>query len=499
MIGINMTMNDVIAYCINYDRAVHDSELIRTVLFYSLVSDIFEVAHDALQVGNVPKLKEVMDYLYDILKGNTYNIYHIRRHFLELSLQVSEIDNYTNLLLNNYANRNQFNDMDGYFKRDLNDNTKCAGIISDALSKIEKSCAGVSFKFVINNEIELTNMIIRGTSRELGIIDSTSRTVKHMQDIKKLMESEIDIINMKSLMKTSYSPKNVYFNTYAATDIKEGGNTVTDVLCFLDGTIREKNIQRYIPYCTLSLENNDINHFIKSRKINMIGLLDDEYGQRVYAGVSADRVYILAKSTHGKHTTYYLCRVYDVKDAEPLGAPSILDNLTASDENFIKEIKMPIIKLNYTGKIYASENRESVTEGITFDKNGDIKFIFNPRKSLMDEYAENHKLLKANSDNGNIQGMKDNLAFLFALITKIEREYLFKDSKKSEAEKKDAAKARAFAINDFKTYIKQVYKAEPTFNFNDYYESSNYGKYVVRVTNDDIKGAKLLFRTIMMS
>jgi hypothetical protein len=143
---------------------------------------------------------------------------------------------------------------------------------------------------------------------------------------------------------------------------------------------------------------------------------------------------------------------------------------------------------------------QTLTEGVSIDQQGNIKFEIKPKKSYMDEYAENHKLLVENSKNKNYEGMKKNLAFLFALINSIERDVMYVEDKKiPDNKKKDAQKARTFAINDFKTYLKEVQKAESGFDFTKYYDESGYDKLIVNIPNESILGIKKLFRSIMLA
>jgi ADP-glucose pyrophosphorylase len=94
--------------------------------------------------------------------------------------------------------------------------------------------------------------------------------------------------------------------------------------------------------------------------------------------------------------------------------------------------------------------------------------------------------------------MKTNLAFLFELINSIERKQHSQKTFKPEV-KRDMEKARMFAINDFKTYLKEINKVEPGFDFTTYYQNSEYGKITIGIKKKDIVGMKRLFQTIILS
>ena len=103
----------------------------------------------------------------------------------------------------------------------------------------------------------------------------------------------------------------------------------------------------------------------------------------------------------------------------------------------------------------------------------------------------NDSILIENYKNKNYEAMKQNVAFMFLLISIIERD------KKYKEREKDIVKARAFAINDFKTYLSYIQKEEPTFNFEKYYRESELGKYVVNIPRETISGIKSLLKTIL--
>ena len=88
--------------------------------------------------------------------------------------------------------------------------------------------------------------------------------------------------------------------------------------------------------------------------------------------------------------------------------------------------------------------------------------------------------------------MKKNLAYVFALITMIERSDEYKRREPM------AVKARAFAINDFKTYLKLLQSVEPEFDFVEYYAASEYDKKIINIPKTTIIGIKKLMRTILI-
>lgn len=133
-----------------------------------------------------------------------------------------------------------------------------------------------------------------------------------------------------------------------------------------------------------------------------------------------------------------------------------------------------------------------VTESISSNGDNGITIRLSPRKSFMDQYDEIHKVLQEDNKNHNVNGMKHNLGLMFSLITMIER------SKKYKNRDKEAVKARAFAINDFKTYLKIVQKEDKNFDFMSFYEENHYGKTILNIDIETIKVLKQLFKSIIL-
>jgi hypothetical protein len=134
---------------------------------------------------------------------------------------------------------------------------------------------------------------------------------------------------------------------------------------------------------------------------------------------------------------------------------------------------------------------EVVSEGVSINANGDVKVTIGKTKSYMDEYMEAHRILVENYKNGNYNAMKSNLAFLFSLISIIERDKRYKERDP------ETVKARAFAINDFKTYLKHVQKHEPSFDFEAYYKKSEHDKTIINIPRNAIIGIKKLLKAIL--
>ena len=161
-------------------------------------------------------------------------------------------------------------------------------------------------------------------------------------------------------------------------------------------------------------------------------------------------------------------------------------NIADVDEYGYPVLERP--KLESVGDI---DTDTLLNEAFTIDEHGTIRISLRPRESYMDQYDNCHKILHENYKNKNYEGMKTNLAFMFYLISKIEKD------KKYKSRDPQLVKARAFAMNDFKTYLAHLQKHEPSFNFVEYYKSSEMGNYIITISKETIIGIKTLFKAII--
>lgn len=138
-----------------------------------------------------------------------------------------------------------------------------------------------------------------------------------------------------------------------------------------------------------------------------------------------------------------------------------------------------------------------LTEGIEFDADGNMRFSFKHSATLMDQYSTNHNMLMANIKAENWDGAKANLAVAFHLVNETEK-ILHGKKRKTEDIRKDAQRTRAFAMNDFKTYLPVITKHDPSFDFAKYFEGTDHGKVTFGVTPHDIAGVRKLLRMIVL-
>lgn len=359
---------------------------------------------------------------------------------------------------------------------------KVSDLLATYINKLKEYCNNNWNPVIIKNDANFINIL---RSSNMNLVHS----INYLKNLKNELKSQIDIILLsqdKSIIRDEF-----YHNLNFLLDIVDRQHReILDIISMLEGGLKKGNIKLYNKKYSLELDSKDILAFKELNLFDRLYVGKAYGGDNAYYGVTKDKLYLLGKTN--KPGELVLIKLYD--NGECL---KTLNLIVRDTNDFDKTDRLKSIKINIIPS--SNNNLETLTEGITIDKDGGIKFTFKRRKSYMDEYAENHKLLVENFKAKNYEAMKTNLAFLFALINDIERNVIYSKKPVSVEKKRDAEKARMFAINDFKTYLKEIQKVEPNFDFTKYYKESDYGKLTIRFSRDELIGLKRLFQTIILS
>lgn len=289
-------------------------------------------------------------------------------------------------------------------------------------------------------------------------------TEMYLENTRNEAEKEIYIINKN--MNSASNKFAIPYTEISNSEQKEIINTLEN------NNINSQLLIDHFPNYTTELSDLDILYLFKNTDIKNVSMGHFKNEICWYA-VDHEKVFYVFKSNDGER--FVLVEIDH----------NILLNLINS-----LHIDIDVID-NNTQYITINKNVKLI-EGININKDGDIKIIIDKKKSYMDLYSEIHRTLHMEYKNKNLEGMKSNVALMFALINTIEHDKKFKKQDPS------LIKARAFAMNDFKTYLNHIYEAEPDFVFIDYYRNTDLGKKVFNIPSESIVGIKKLFRTILM-
>lgn len=468
---INKIMYDYYHVFFEFNNYQYTTDQYKTnTLFISIIKDIelyltYAIDNRSLSIDNeLDILKSLIDNMY-------CNLYIIKRLLLEFQL---------NCFIANA--RFSLNSTD----EQITHINKVA--LNDKLTKIENLLDYIDHK-------EDWSLYIPAISESLDFIEHSAsisnlnflNTSKYLEVIKNETKNQVDIILMSGVNVGSNIAKmsGDDFSLYIK-DLKEEikFRSIINELSYL---CNSKNIKFYSKNYSLYIDSNDLVFISKLDKfVRTIIPITDKYGETIYLGFNDKDAYLLGKNEEVEHRIILI---------------AIYEYGTDHTDDFLIDKPKSNLSIIHIDPVKNQQVEDTpLLEGISIDKSGNIKFEIKPKKSYMDEYSDTHKILIANYKAKNYDAMKDNLAYLFALITTIERNIIYnKSSKVSSDVKEDAGKARTFAINDFKTYMREVQKNDPSFNFTQYYEEKGYDKLTINITRDSIEGVKRIFQTIMLS
>lgn len=182
-------------------------------------------------------------------------------------------------------------------------------------------------------------------------------------------------------------------------------------------------------------------------------------------------------------------------------------------DNVLSEITDTLLSNNVT-EGYAENHRcvselndesgdqmiKTLTESFEVLKNGHIKINIKGKTTYMEEYAMNHRLLKLNDQQNDIEGMKYNLVYALLLVESIEKNVIHNSKiDKDSALYKDAEKARSFALNDINTYIIKIRRKDHKFDLNKFYREVKADECSIIIdAPETISGVKKIINAIVM-
>ena len=170
-----------------------------------------------------------------------------------------------------------------------------------------------------------------------------------------------------------------------------------------------------------------------------------------------------------------------------------MDYLSTESTKIVKEASV---------KKFMNRLKDTIS-GIEISDKGDIKIDLRDKLSFKN-YEEIHSVLKENQKSHNYEAMKENIAYIFALINTLDSLYVDagKGRHKKEIKKDDEyyemMRLRALFISDFKTYLRIIQKHDPKFNFLEYYKSSPANNNTVTIKGTTIKKLGMLFKSIIL-
>ena len=117
---------------------------------------------------------------------------------------------------------------------------------------------------------------------------------------------------------------------------------------------------------------------------------------------------------------------------------------------------------------------------IKFNKNGDVIITRREYENLEHHFKQSLKTIKAMESAGNVEGVKNELCKIHYMNNLISEHYLtakYKQPANSSIDiRKKMIDLRSVMLNAFKQHLTYVTVREPRFNFQEYYNNSDYGR-----------------------
>lgn len=150
----------------------------------------------------------------------------------------------------------------------------------------------------------------------------------------------------------------------------------------------------------------------------------------------------------------------------------------------------------YKKKLNESDISLRPSIDLSLDKDGNLLLTKRENVDFQTIYANSHELLKIYADSNNIEGMKYELCKLWMCKTLIDYKILYNKGIRaklvSAKQRKQALITKSFIMSDIKLYLKNINEKETNFNFQEYFNKTQFGIEIYKIDNRVIKASKLL-------
>lgn len=270
----------------------------------------------------------------------------------------------------------------------------------------------------------------------------------------------------------------------------------------LDNKIKRDDMQKIILddnniYALYDKANNIIGYFIVSPKDNMY-MLDEfivfpEYRGQGYSKFMMN-YYIenypnsYAKSKPENKIMFNLLKQYGFKPNfdNPAVINWIRTNNKFSEQDIVEDI------MDNIASTVVIETKEFPVQ---FDDDGNLLIKNYKKMDYNREYQHSHELLKTYDKSTQLEGMKYELARLWFVYTVLNAD-IYENPKLKEDKKTEYTKIKAWIMNDFTKYNKVISKADPSFNFSEYYLTTPFSDVYIKIHSSTIKFLSNLLKNI---
>lgn len=358
-------------------------------------------------------------------------------------------------------------------------------------------------------------------------LETTIESLTRLQDIEEI--SENDVSNVKELIKSLYE------SSYSKEDF--GNDTVdnlyhkyfTCITCIIDNDTKLKPNTIRWACSTMSLTMEKLYNTYGCEFVSvMVELLyltlivekirladaGESIGEMMYFIQRMRQILFDNSTTDG--TNVNELKVDTNKGLEQnavileflstlnLVITTLENELRGTSNNQVGDSEVSVkgsIPIHESSKRIASKDIINVlTESFEILSDGSIKVTIPKKTTYMEEYANNHRLLKENQKVKDYEAMRYNLVYHILLVESIEKKVMYNKKVDENSEQyAEAVKARSFAMNDITTYLPEVKKHLPDFDLNKFYNLVKAEKQTVKIdTIGTISGVKKILNYILL-
>lgn len=147
-------------------------------------------------------------------------------------------------------------------------------------------------------------------------------------------------------------------------------------------------------------------------------------------------------------------------------------------------------------KLSEVSNTGKASISLHLDKDGKLLLKTSPNVNYNLLYQNSHIILKEYEKAGNIEGIKYELCKLYMLLSRLDKYFIHPEGirKKivSAKVKTKYSTLKSNVLSDFRKYLSIVMKEEPNFNFQQYFNETEFGVNLYTIDNRIVKAIKNL-------
>ena len=380
-------------------------------------------------------------------------------------------DNATNNMMKKYGKETLLNDPE--FQKKMLDHR--------SISKDYKWSDGKSIKRVVGSyeydAVQFLDIMMNFDPED--VIIPAPVIIDYMYDGKKhfyIPDIYISSLNLLVEIKDGGNNPNMHPKIQAVDKVKE--------------KLKEDAIRKISKYNYVKIENKEYGIFIKTL-VELKNKEDIKETKFTPIVMTNEMCKLLFENTFGEDLESCGISEEELKEFEDQCSKNI------EDFKLPEIIPHTILQEDSNDTIYERLNELNMnlkpTINLSLDNDGSILIKKHDNVDFDTIYNNSHILLKEYSKARSYEAMKYELCKLWYMKCLIDNKTLYNKKKKiSEEERLNAIRIKSFVMSDFKIYLRQVLANDRNFNFNEYFNKTQFGVEIYKIDKSLIQFVKNL-------